>query len=381
MATMVETSEAYASDILGAPYTAELLEMPDDEEGPVTATLVRRQSQRPTRCAVLHVHGFSDYFFQTGYADHLASLGYDFYALDLRKCGRSLLPHQTHNFCRSLDEYYPEIDAAVRRIRERDGHSSLVLSGHSTGGLLVALWCADRPDMEIEAVVLNSPWLDLQGAFWLRTRAASFVLDQVGRRKPYRIIPRGVSGLYVESLHRTYKGEWDFDLAWKPKESIPVRAGWLRAIRAAQRRIHGGTHLPAPILVMTSARSSNPEAWSDEVTTTDIVLDVSQMSRWAPGLADDVALVRIDGALHDVFLSREPVRDKAYDQLTRWLRSLGRRTGVSSEDHQTNDGDHTDNGDEPAIHDGRQPPSDRGTELAPDHRADGDDAGRLPRDV
>jgi hypothetical protein len=29
--------------------------------------------------------------------------------------------------------------------------------------------------------------------------------------------------------------------------------------------------------------------------------------------------VRVDGALHDVFLSRQPARDGAYDALDRWL--------------------------------------------------------------
>ena len=35
-------------DILGAPYTAETLELPDDEEGKVVATLVRRPAGRRT---------------------------------------------------------------------------------------------------------------------------------------------------------------------------------------------------------------------------------------------------------------------------------------------------------------------------------------------
>jgi alpha-beta hydrolase superfamily lysophospholipase len=307
------------TDILGPPYTVEHIELPDDDEGAVVATLVHRPSARPTGRAVLHVHGFSDYFFQTQYAEQLTALGYDFYGLDLRKCGRSLLHHQTHNFCRSLDEYHAELDAAAERIRERDGHTSLLLSGHSTGGLIVPLWLASRPDLPVEAVVLNSPWLDLQGGWWLRTRTAGFALDQVGRREPYRIIPRGVSGLYVESLHRQYHGEWDFDLTWKPKDSIPVRAGWLRAIRTGHRLIHLMPRLGVPVLVLTSARSGHPEVWDPQVTSTDIVLDVDQMARWAPRLSDEVRVIRVDGAMHDVFLSKEPVRARAYDQLTRWL--------------------------------------------------------------
>ena len=63
------------------------------------ATLVRRRADAPTRRAVLYLHGFVDYFFQTHLAEFFTDRGFDFYALDLRKYGRSLLPHQTPNFC------------------------------------------------------------------------------------------------------------------------------------------------------------------------------------------------------------------------------------------------------------------------------------------
>ena len=80
---------------------------------------------------MLHVHGFCDYFFQTATAEFFAALGYDFYALDLRKYGRSLLPHQTPNFCLDLAEYYAELDAAIALIRERDGHDRIARSAHT----------------------------------------------------------------------------------------------------------------------------------------------------------------------------------------------------------------------------------------------------------
>src|SRR5688572_32947397 len=105
-----------------------------DDEGPVVATLVRRRAERPTRRAVLYVHGFNDYFFQTHLADFFVERGYDFYALDLRKYGRSLLAHQTPNFTRSMGEYFPELDEAARIIREEEGHEQLVVAAHSTGG-------------------------------------------------------------------------------------------------------------------------------------------------------------------------------------------------------------------------------------------------------
>jgi pimeloyl-ACP methyl ester carboxylesterase len=95
------------TDVLGAPYEQQTIDLGRDDEGPVTATLVRRRAERPTSAAVLYIHGFVDYFFQTHLADFWCGHGYDFYAVDLRKYGRSLQPHQTPNFCQSLDEYYP----------------------------------------------------------------------------------------------------------------------------------------------------------------------------------------------------------------------------------------------------------------------------------
>src|SRR3954453_4353570 len=148
-------------DLLGAPYTVETIELPDDDEGTVVATLVHRPAQTPTSRAVLHVHGFADYFFQVEYAEWWNARGYDFYALDLRKHGRSLLPHQTPNFPTDLHDYFAELDAAWERVA--GDHPHVLLSGHSTGGLTVSLWANQRRTPAV-AAVLNAPWLDLAGS-------------------------------------------------------------------------------------------------------------------------------------------------------------------------------------------------------------------------
>jgi alpha-beta hydrolase superfamily lysophospholipase len=314
-------------DVLGAPYHTETIELPDDEEGRVVATLVCRAAGTQTSKAVLHVHGFADYFFQTPAADYWVERGYDFYALDLRKYGRSLLEHQTANFVTDLADYYPEVDEAYRRVAERDGHEHVVVTGHSTGGLITPLWAHDRQPA-LAGMVLNSPWLDLQGSLLLRT-AGTKAIDQLGARRPFLTIPRDVSGFYARSLHRDHDGEWDFDLTWKPLESYPVYAGWLRAVRRGHARAHRGLAVPAPVLVLTSALSGRPKEYDESCSRTDIVLDVELIRKWAHKLADHVTLVRVEGALHDVTLSREPVRRRAFEEITRWsdayLRDPGRR--------------------------------------------------------
>jgi alpha-beta hydrolase superfamily lysophospholipase len=302
-------------DVLGAPYTVETIELPDDEEGAVVATLVRRPAGEPTRRAVLHVHGFADYFFQVAYAEWWNARGYDFYAVDLRKYGRSLLPHQTPNFTTDLRDYFPELDAAWESI-SRD-HSQIVLSGHSTGGLTVSLWADDRSTPAVGAV-LNAPWLDLQGSAVLR-RLVTPAVTRLARRAPKRAIPRTVTGFYARSLHRDHDGEWDFDLAWKPIASWPAYAGWLAAIRRGHAELHAGLDLPFPVLVLSSAASANPAEMGEDVHTHDIVLDVEQIRRWSPALGRHVTYVAVPHARHDVFLSREAPRAEAFAELDGWL--------------------------------------------------------------
>ncbi|MBA2639251.1 MAG: alpha/beta hydrolase [Nocardioidaceae bacterium] len=316
-------SEATA-DVLGVPFVAEVIELPDDSEGTVVATLVHSPAPSRSGRAVLYVHGFCDYFFQRGLAEFCTSLGYDFYALDLRKYGRSLLPHQTPNFCLDLDEYNDELDEALRRITERDGHTDVVAIAHSTGGLVVPLWADQRRLRGLpgpSAFVLNSPWFDLQGSFLLRT-VGTRALDTVGARRPYQVIPRNVSAVYGESIHRAHRGEWDFDTAWKPMESFPVRAGWLRAVRRGHRKLHRGIEAGAPVLVLASRRTLFTAVWSQDVPSADVVLDVEQMARWSHRLGSLVTIARFDGAVHDVFLSAQPVRDQVYATVRRFLAAL-----------------------------------------------------------
>jgi alpha-beta hydrolase superfamily lysophospholipase len=304
-------------DVLGEPYRAETIELPDDDEGAVVATLVSRRAETPTRRAVLHVHGFADYFFQLPAADYWTSRGYDFYALDLRKYGRSILPHQTPNFVTDLREYHADLDSAWWRITERDGHDHVIASAHSTGGLTVPLWADERRPPGLAGMVLNAPWLDLPGPRLLRGPGTA-ILRQVGHRRPRRVVPRTVSGFYTRSLHREHEGEWDFQLEWKPVESFTVYAGWLRAIRLGHARLQSGLDLTCPVLVLSSARSATPAEMGDDVHRHDLVLDVDQIRQWAPALGRHVTYVGIEGARHDVVLSLPEVRAGVYDELDRW---------------------------------------------------------------
>ena len=305
--------------MLGPPYERHIIELGSDDEGPVVATLVRRRGATPSRRAVLYVHGFVDYFFQTHLADFFIERGWDFYAIDLRKYGRSLREHQTPNYCRSLTEYFPELDEAARIIRDVDGHEQMLVVGHSTGGLITSLWAHARTGRGIvDGLFLNSPFFDFN-ASWLMRRPVAAAVGGVSRRYPYRIVPLSTLGLYGQSIHSDHRGEWTYELAWKPVQGFPVRTGWLDAIRRGQRRLRAGLAIDAPVLVACSTRTFRGKAWTDDVRVTDSVLDVEHIVRWAPRLGPRVTIVRIDGGMHDLTLSGKDVRAEDFRGLGRWV--------------------------------------------------------------
>ncbi|MER7501556.1 alpha/beta hydrolase [Nonomuraea pusilla] len=296
-------------------YETTVLPMPPDYEGEVVATLI--SSTAGSRRAVLYVHGFTDYFFQDHLAEHYVRRGVDFYALDLRKYGRSLLPHQTRGLVRSVTEYFPEIDEAVRLIR-RD-HDELTINAHSTGGLVASLW-ADRVRGRglVQGLVLNSPFLDLNVPAPLRLAADLLKTPMSYVRRP---LPLGISTAYGRSLHLSEHGEWDYDLELKPLGGFSVHATWLAAIRRAQRRLHAGLGVDVPVLVLASADGLRVKDFVPEARTSDVVLDPRQIARWATAIGPHVTCVRVRDGVHDLVLSAEPVRKQVFAEIDRWMRA------------------------------------------------------------
>jgi len=314
-------------DVLGEGYDQQVLELGDDPDGQgqIVGTLVRREAPTEPTGAVLYVHGFTDYFFQTALADFFTDRGFAFFALDLRKCGRSRRPGQQPHYVSDLAYYDAELSRALAAIRHETGDAPVLLAGHSTGGLVLPLWL-DRLNAGnggatgagISGLVLNAPWFDLQGKAWMRTWGTQW-FRLMAKIRPYGRINLPPGNGYGSSLHVSEHGEWDYDLEWKPIGGFPITYGWLNAIRRGHARLHQGIDIGVPSLVLRSARSRSAPTWSPEVDELDAVLDSRQIARWAGCLGDAVTSVPITGARHDVFLSKEEPRAEAYLLLDRWL--------------------------------------------------------------
>jgi alpha-beta hydrolase superfamily lysophospholipase len=322
-------------DILGPGYSQHVLDLGTDPdgEGTIEAVLVRRsqadQADHPDEAAhgaVLYVHGFSDYFFQTELADSFAHRGLAFYALDLRKCGRARRPGQTAHYVSDLARYDDELDRALCIVTEAHPGQPVILAAHSTGGLVVPLWLHRRraragTSGPVAGVVLNSPWLDLQVGWILRGLMTELVRLQA-RTRPFRG-PKLRPGVYGKTLHVSGTGEWDFDTDLKPLTGFPVTFGWMNAIRRGHARVHRGIETGVPVLVFRSGRSHFTSVYSPECDRCDLVLDTRQIGQWAGSLGSRVTDTPVEGARHDVFLSVPEVRARAYAALSAWLDQLG----------------------------------------------------------
>ncbi|MDR2895764.1 MAG: alpha/beta hydrolase [Propionibacteriaceae bacterium] len=288
--------------------------LPEEGAGHLRATLVRRHSPRHRR-AVLYIHGWNEYFFQAHVAAVFDELGFDFFAIDLHRYGRSLQDGELPGYMTDVRDYFPELDAVVAEVR-RD-HDQVLLYGHSTGGLIAALYANDRPHKFI-GVMLNSPWIDLQGSALFRALTPP-LMRGLAMATPTMALPLSENDLYGRSLHRDYQGEWDYDLNLKRISSQPIRPGWTRAVVNAQDRVGSGLHIDAPVLVVTSSQSSAPKTWGPLVTSTDLAIDVERVAARAYRLGWHVTLVRLVGALHDVSLSSAQVRRRFFDEIRRWV--------------------------------------------------------------
>ncbi|HEX9088737.1 MAG TPA: alpha/beta hydrolase, partial [Arthrobacter sp.] len=198
----------WVPDILGDDFEACAFPAAGPDGVERTATLVRHvpgagagmAGERRAR-AVLFLHGWSDYFFNAELAEFWTGQGFAFFALDMHNHGRSLRADTHGGYVADLDDYDAEITAAIGIIASRhagDAPPSVALMGHSTGGLIAALWASRHPGV-VSQLILDSPWLEMHGSPALR-RAARTMVEPLARFWPEAIIRLPERSFYWRSI-------------------------------------------------------------------------------------------------------------------------------------------------------------------------------------
>lgn len=271
------------------------------------------------RGAVLHVHGYNDYFFQRHLAEVFADAGYAFYAVDLRSAGRSLQPDQTPHFVTDLRDQGQDIAAAAAVVRAEHPGLPLTVHAHSTGGLTASLWAHDhRADgTGPDALILDGPFLELNLPAWKRL-VGDPLISVLGRLRPHGLLSHEPSH-YATGQLRANGGRWDFDTRLKRPDGVPARLGWMRAARRGHAEVRRGLAIACPVLVACSARSGPDHPDNPELDAQDTILDVRHIAARARGLGRDVTLLSVEGGVHDLALSADEPRAAYLEAVLGWL--------------------------------------------------------------
>lgn len=314
------TDFSWHPDILEG-YEARYVDQGNQFDGPCRSTIIRKLALQPSRRAYLYVHGFNDYFFQKEMGDRFVDSGYNFYAVDLRRYGRSWQPWQYPFNVRRQSEYFNDIDSALAQIR-RDGNVDITLSGHSTGGLTVAYMAAEKgARIGVNRVVTDSPFLEWNFSPVMRDIGAPLIGFLSKFSKNSKIKQAHCDG-YAYSLLRQYYGEWEYDTTWKMIYSPPVTFSWVGAINSAQSELmKNASHITVPILVMHSSRKIDGCGYTPEFKTGDCVLDPFMIRTRGLKLGNVREVCAIDSGIHDLILSPHKAREAAYDTIFRFIRT------------------------------------------------------------
>jgi len=304
---------------LNKDFTSQTIRLSPDYEGEVTAVLISSNFNVGKRKSVLYLHGYIDYFFHPHLGEKFIANNFDFYALDLRKYGRSLLEHQHPNYCKDIEEYFEEISIAIRKIQ--NASNSIYLLGHSTGGLIASSYMNNGKERNrIDGLILNSPFLDFNQTRFEKLMSY-FVAKIMSKISVYSKINGAISPIYGQSIHKDFYGEWDFNQDWKPIKGFPTYFKWVVAIAKAQKKLEQ-SNITVPILILHSSDSIKISTFSQDAMSKDIILNIEDIKRVGIKLGDRVTLLRIENAQHDIFLSPKEVREVAFNKMFYWLSEI-----------------------------------------------------------
>lgn len=240
--------------------------------------------------------------------DDLYRYGYSIYLWDHRGQGLSerLLEDRHIGHVDAFDDYIDDMHTIVEQIVVPANHSQLFLMGHSMGGAIATLYL-DRHPGHFQAAALTAPMFGIQAPYpkWLLIPLLA-LLDKIS---PESYVPGG-------------KGYDPVPFERNELTDDPVRYAAFRSLYHRQPELQLGS---PSVRWVRQAIAAVDRIRKVEVATPTLVLQAA-----ADSVVDNQAqaefcrrnqqpLVPFEGALHELLVERDNIRDQVIKQVLLWF--------------------------------------------------------------
>ncbi|MFT2112038.1 alpha/beta hydrolase [Marinomonas sp. 2405UD68-3] len=313
-------------DFLGSSFRSRGFQNTQAKHATVCHLINHKHSHEFSK-AILYLHGYTDYFFQSELAEDIIKNDYAFYALDLQGYGRSIRPFSTPNECDSLDQYFDDLNIALTTIKE-DGINEVVILAHSTGGLIASRFLQSLQQSlhnsaqsetlpAVTGLILNSPFICLPFTPHKLKKMTRLVSTLVHLFPFYKKVSYK-DKVYAKTLHKKFGGEWQYRLDFKPSNGFGLSFAWLKQVIKSQNTlVQQKLHIPT--LLCCSEKSTYTAQNTHEVAQGDGALDVESMQQTARSIYTHLEIQTIPQGFHDLYLSKATARQHYLSAIKHWL--------------------------------------------------------------
>lgn len=209
----------------------------DLEDGSI-ASLAYNKDLTNNSKAVLYFPGRSESFAHPNVLKMYQEMGYDFYTLDPRFCGRTrrFMNETTFRFAHSIenyDTYNEEIAFTLDFIRNTKNYTNILAHVHSTGALVALNYVMSVDEDPFDGYILNGPFLDwglVGGSLSEAVLENADKLDLVG-------IDLVVTGTGLSLFHTRSWIVNRYNTTWRPLIRTHITAEWAQASTVVQQKI------------------------------------------------------------------------------------------------------------------------------------------------
>jgi len=244
--------------------------------------------------------------------DDLIKRHFDVFTFDWRGQGLSdrLLPNRHKGYVASYDDYLEDLNIFMDTIVKPKAKQPIIFLAHSMGAHITLRYLHDYPKV-VDRAVLTSPLIDIPGPEWLKQvlRLLVHLVTQLGFKTRYATrsmnfdpTKKHFLGNQLTNDRRRFQDTIDKILT-NPNLAVGgVTFGWLSAMFASIRQMSAKNfcqHITTPILILS--------AGSDTIVSTKHHQIVCQR-------LPNCRLITISGALHEILIETDAVREKIWVQ-------------------------------------------------------------------